>query len=69
MRTGEPGDYTFTATDAGNGLTSVEVTFKDDGSRWVTTFATDDEDTIASVIQSALDQGEFEAAFERVSSN
>jgi hypothetical protein len=47
----------------------VEVTFESDGSRWRSNFATADHAALTRLVQSLLDQGEFESAFDRVDSN
>ena len=66
MRTGEPGDYSVRVVEPDGEITLIEVTFRDDGSRWRTNVATSDSDQaeLARLVQSLLDQGEFESAFD-----
>jgi hypothetical protein len=69
MRTGEAGDYTVRVVEQYDGITAVEVTFHDDGSRWRSNFATTDHAALEEGVQSLLDQGEFESAFNPAGSN
>jgi hypothetical protein len=67
MRTGEPGDYSVRVVEPDGVITLIEVTFLDDGSRWRANVATSESDQaeLERLVQSLLDQGEFESAFDR----
>lgn len=66
MRTGEPGDYSVRVVEPDREITLIEVTFHDDGSRWRTNVSSDsDQAELERLVQSLLDQGEFESAFDR----
>ena len=66
VRTGEPGDYSVRVVEPDGEITLIEVVFHDDGSRWRTNVATSgsDQAELERLIQSLLDQGEFESAFD-----
>ena len=67
MRTGEARDYTVRVVHQYDGITDVEaMTFHDDGTRWRSNFATTDRPVLEEWVQSLLDQGEFESAFDPV---
>jgi hypothetical protein len=63
MRTGESGDYSVRVVEQHGEIAEIEVTFHDDGSRWRSSVATSDLVALEGLIQSLLDQGEFESAF------
>jgi hypothetical protein len=63
MRTGESGDYSVRVVEQHGEIAENEVMFHDDGSRWRSSVATSDLAALEGLVQSLLDQGEFESAF------
>jgi hypothetical protein len=64
MKTGKSGEYSIRVLNQRGEIAEVEVTFHDDGSRWRSNFATTDLAALEEGVQSLLDQGEFESAFD-----
>ena len=64
MRTGEPGDYTVRVVEPEGEITLIEVMFHDDGSRWRCNIARPELADMEGLVQSLLDQGELESAFD-----
>jgi len=66
MRTGESVDYSVRVVEPDGVITLIEVTFHDDGSRWRTNVAASESDQaeLERLVQSLLNQGEFESAFD-----
>jgi hypothetical protein len=63
MRTGESGDYSVRVVEQHGAIAEIEVAFHDDGSRWRSSVATSDLVALEGLVQSLLDEGEFESAF------
>jgi hypothetical protein len=64
MRTGGSSDYSVRVVENHGEITEIEVTIHDDGSRWRSNVATADHAALEGLVQSLLDHGEFESAFD-----